>query len=163
MTDPAVIAGELDAEALAAYRTLCAREGVDPDIELATARLATGHTSTEWITVRLGRDQFPDAGIGDGYASRLQLSGLIGRGGAPDHLWWVTVNALHRPAPRFQLVMRPNCPVRVLTALAADPTPGLRSTVATRPNTPIEIVRLLTADPNTVVAAAAHDQLAVRS
>ena len=141
---------ELAAPAFALHRELCAREGVDAEVELVEARLVHGESAAAWVARRL-------------------LADLVGRQGAdaggvrevPGLLRSVTTTGASLPACAWALLIaagqaddlmwRPGAPVEVVHALAVHPDPGLRAWAAGRSETGLEWVRRLAADPERTV------------
>lgn len=131
--------------AIGTYRRQCAREGVDPDVELATARLAHNRTAADWILCRLltARDGFdPAVPTIEIAAQRVNRRHPVS--------WWA-LYALTGIVARLHLAETGDADPRILAALAADPDDNVRWTTAICAQLPETACRDLAHDPCSTV------------
>ena len=165
---------------IANWRLLADCEGVDPDIEYATARLARRHTEVSWAACRLlaaTRDQHGDtAPAPDPFTTTLdipllhrlymapELAALCAATGHSTAAKVIVQVPGVRRAVYVRLAQHPDVFVRLaliehgrldtdlIRALATDPNPRVRRYLASRGGTPADVLDQLAADPDPQVA-----------
>ena len=172
---------ELVAAGLARYRDLCAAEGVDPEVELAEARLAAGVAPVLWASCRLlGGDRetitletVVRASISGSVRERVEpeVVALIAAGDLEDHntMYWPRRPSCP-PVVLDRFAQHPNSDVRqqvvynantlpgTLDRLADDTQPGVRQVAIRHPNTTLDtLVRVYATDWRARVAIARRD------
>ena len=115
---------KLVAEAMAAYRALCARDGIDPDLELAEVTFGYQLPVHEWAARRLDADTrgapAPDPTVAE---ARVHAE-------SPHPVWALVAHPATASARRAGVARHPKCPAPVLAALAADADVSVRAAAA---------------------------------
>ena len=169
---------DADQVSLAAYRTLCVRDGIDPDIELATVRLAANIPAGEWAAAVLAAhhlqadrptiDTFdlpalawlawdrPNPAALHALSAPAAAHALVDcyqlAGWAPT---WLCDRLATNPTTRIVAIRAARTSRAVRQQLAQDPERLIREHVALSPSTPRDMVVALVDDPEHVVQACA--------
>ena len=133
--------------ALAVYRTECAREGVDPDMDLLTGQLAHGVPARRWAALRLawGLDPAPRL-----YATPADILRSARLRGGDMHRHACAFLAAGTTIERVIVAGSEHCPPELLTILVADPDPVVRRRVAEHTTDP-DLLDRLAGDPEASV------------
>ena len=137
---------ELAAQAIDDYRTLCAREGVDPEAELTEVRLASECTIEQWIAVRIAA-----ASAGRERPEPAAPGAAVAYPGASATAWACEAQLCAGPAEIRPLVYRPGAPAEFLAAASLHPE-----------LTAVAVGQLLAGHPDGVLPLVGHPDVEVR-
>lgn len=141
------------------YRATCARDVVEPEVELVAAALA-GTPTVEWMALRVGLAAAGQpAPVPGTSADSDTLAGFVGR--APVCVWAglaLVAVANDSVGALIDLIGLPGCPAELLDVLADDPHRVVRCAVADAGRTRGDTVDRLMRDPDSLVACTARSR-----